>query len=115
MAAHSFSLSAKMTKGNGMAKWRAAIVAAMAWASLAPVAAEDLHIYNWSDYVNPAVIEAFEKETGIKIVYDTFDQMDIVESKLLAGKTGYDLVVVTASFLPRQIPLNLYLPLMTTA
>lgn len=96
-----------------MAKWSAAaaIVAAMTWASLAPAVAEDLHIYNWSDYVNPAVIEAFEKETGIKIVYDTFDQMDIVESKLLAGKTGYDLVVVTASFLPRQIPLNLYLPL----
>ncbi|MBX9620391.1 MAG: polyamine ABC transporter substrate-binding protein [Hyphomicrobiales bacterium] len=78
---------------------------------LIPARSEELRIYNWSDYVNPLVITAFEQETGVKVIYDTFDQMDIVESKLLAGKTGYDLVVVTASFLPRQIPLNLYLPL----
>ncbi|MFN3483046.1 polyamine ABC transporter substrate-binding protein [Rhabdaerophilum calidifontis] len=72
---------------------------------------DQLRIFNWSDYVDPAVLEAFTRETGIKVVYDTFDQMETVETKLLAGKTGYDLVVVTASFLPRHIPLKLYQPL----
>lgn len=71
----------------------------------------ELKMYNWSDYVDPAVLEAFTKETGIKVVYDTFDQMEMVETKLLAGKTGYDIVVITASFMPRHIPLKLYQPL----
>ncbi|MBN9440374.1 MAG: polyamine ABC transporter substrate-binding protein [Bosea sp.] len=77
-----------------------------------PAQAQDkeLRIFNWSDYVNPEVLDAFKKETGITVVYDTFDQMETVETKLLAGKTGYDLVVVTASFLPRHIPLGLYTP-----
>jgi putrescine transport system substrate-binding protein len=74
---------------------------------------KELRIYNWSDYVNPEVLDAFKKETGITVVYDTFDQMETVETKLLAGKTGYDLVVVTASFLPRHIPLGLYTPVDT--
>ncbi|HEY5797771.1 MAG TPA: spermidine/putrescine ABC transporter substrate-binding protein PotF, partial [Bosea sp. (in: a-proteobacteria)] len=69
---------------------------------------KELRIYNWSDYVDPEVLDAFKKETGITVVYDTFDQMETVETKLLAGKTGYDLIVVTASFLPRHIPLGLY-------
>lgn len=78
-----------------------------------PADAQDrqLRIYNWSDYVDPAVLDAFKKETGITVVYDTFDQMETVETKLLAGKTGYDLIVVTASFLPRHIPLGLYQPI----
>ncbi len=78
-----------------------------------PVAAQDkqLRIFNWSDYVDPEVLDAFKKETGITVVYDTFDQMETVETKLLAGKTGYDLIVVTASFLPRHIPLGLYQPI----
>ena len=78
----------------------------------APVAAQDkqLRIFNWSDYVDPEVLDAFKKETGITVVYDTFDQMETVETKLLAGKTGYDLIVVTASFLPRHIPIGLYQP-----
>ena len=73
-----------------------------------PARAQDkeLRIFNWSDYVNPEVLDAFKKETGITVVYDTFDQMETVETKLLAGKTGYDLVVVTASFLPRHIPIG---------
>lgn len=73
--------------------------------------AKELRIYNWSDYVDPEVLDAFKKETGITVVYDTFDQMETVETKLLAGKTGYDLIVVTASFLPRHIPLGLYAPI----
>ncbi len=54
------------------------------------------------------MIAQFEKETGIKVIYDTFDNTEIVEAKLTAGKTGYDLVVVTATFLPRLSPLNIF-------
>lgn len=90
---------------------------ALGWGLLAGMPAQaqnrELRIYNWSDYVDPEVLDAFKKETGITVVYDTFDQMETVETKLLAGKTGYDLIVVTASFLPRHIPLGLYAPVDT--
>lgn len=72
---------------------------------------QELRIFNWSDYIDPAVLEEFTRETGIRVVYDTFDQMETVETRLLAGRTGYDLIAVTASFLPRHIPLNLYAPI----
>jgi putrescine transport system substrate-binding protein len=70
-----------------------------------------VRVWNFSDYVSPEVLDAFERETGIKVIYDTFDSMEVVETRMLAGRTGYDVVVVTASFLPRQIPLNIYQPL----
>lgn len=90
---------------------RLALAAGLALPLAAQAQQNEVRVYNWSDYVDPTVLEAFTKETGIKVIYDTFDQMETVETKLLAGKTGYDLVVVTASFLPRHIPLKLYQPL----
>ena len=74
---------------------------------------QTVRVWNFSDYIAPAVLEDFERETGIRVVYDTFDSMEVVETRMLAGRTGYDVVVVTASFLPRQIPLNIYQPLDT--
>jgi putrescine transport system substrate-binding protein len=62
-----------------------------------------VNVYNWSDYIDPAVLEQFTKETGIKVRYDTFDANETLETKLLAGKSGYDVVVPTAYFLERQI------------
>lgn len=62
-----------------------------------------VNVYNWSDYIDPVILEEFTKETGIKIKYDVFDSNDILETKLLAGKTGYDVVVPSANFLGRQI------------
>ncbi len=62
-----------------------------------------LNVYNWSDYIAPTVVEDFTKQTGIKVRYDTFDSNDTLETKLLAGKSGYDVVVPTAYFLERQI------------
>src|SRR5215207_9611650 len=67
-----------------------------------------LNVFNWSDYVDPEVLKAFSKETGIKVRYDTFDSNDTLEVKLLAGKSGYDLVVPTAYFLERQIKAGLF-------
>src|SRR3954471_20289711 len=76
--------------------------------AITPAAAEvkperTVNFYNWSDYIDPTVLEQFTKETGIKVKYDTFDSNDVLETKLLAGRTGYDLVVPTAYFLERQI------------
>src|SRR4051812_21157554 len=67
-----------------------------------------VNFYNWSDYIDPAVLEDFTKETGIKVKYDTFDSNDMLETKLLAGRTGYDLVVPTAYFLERQIKAGVF-------
>ncbi|MBM4231154.1 MAG: polyamine ABC transporter substrate-binding protein [Gammaproteobacteria bacterium] len=62
-----------------------------------------LNVYNWSDYIEASVIEEFTRETGIKVQYDVFDSNEMLETKLLAGNTGYDLVVPSASFLYRQL------------
>jgi putrescine transport system substrate-binding protein len=67
-----------------------------------------VRIYNWSDYIDPAILEDFTKETGIKVVYDVYDSNDILETKLLAGSSGYDLVVPTAYFLARQIQAGIF-------
>jgi putrescine transport system substrate-binding protein len=67
-----------------------------------------LNVYNWADYIDPSVIPAFEKEYGIKVNYDVFDSNDVLETKLLAGKTGYDIVVPTAPFMQRQIQAGVY-------
>jgi putrescine transport system substrate-binding protein len=67
-----------------------------------------VNFYNWSNYVAPGVLEDFTRETGIKVVYDTFDANETLETRLLAGKSGYDVVVPTAYFLQRQITANIF-------
>jgi putrescine transport system substrate-binding protein len=62
-----------------------------------------LNIYNWSDYIAEDTIKNFEKETGIKVRYDTFDNNEILHAKLVAGKTGYDIVVPGAVWAKIQI------------
>jgi putrescine transport system substrate-binding protein len=96
------------------------IFRAFAMASLALVAgtaainsisaqnARVVNVYNWSDYIEPKVIEDFTKETGIKVQYDTFDANETLETKLLAGKSGYDVVVPTGYFLERQIKAGVF-------
>ncbi len=67
-----------------------------------------VNVYNWSDYIDPQVLAEFTKQTGIKVQYDTFDSNDTLETKLLAGKSGYDVVVPTAYFLERQIKAGVF-------
>jgi putrescine transport system substrate-binding protein len=89
---------------------RIQIVAALAVAISLPAQAQErvVNFYNWSNYMAPGVLEDFTKETGIKVVYDTFDANETLETRLLAGKSGYDVVVPTAYFLQRQVSANIF-------
>ncbi|MGZ9721444.1 polyamine ABC transporter substrate-binding protein [Rhizobium miluonense] len=90
------------------AKLAATAFAAVSLATVAHAEDKVVNIYNWSDYIDDSILSDFTKETGIKVVYDTFDQNETVETKLLAGKTGYDIVVPTAYFLQRQIKAGVF-------
>jgi putrescine transport system substrate-binding protein len=70
-----------------------------------------VNVYNWSDYVDPQVLKDFEAETGIKVRYDVYDSNDTLEAKLLAGKSGYDIVVPTQYYMARQVQAKLLRPL----
>jgi putrescine transport system substrate-binding protein len=88
------------------------LAAALVFSGSAAGAAEKiLNVFNWSDYIDPAVLEDFTRETGVKIVYDTFDSNEILETRLLAGNAGYDIVVPSATFLQRQIKAGVFQPL----
>jgi putrescine transport system substrate-binding protein len=65
--------------------------------------AEEVRVYNWSDYIDEALLEKFESETGIDLIYDVFDSNEVLETKMLAGGSGYDVVVPSGTFLQRQI------------
>ncbi|WP_454254155.1 polyamine ABC transporter substrate-binding protein [Pseudomonas sp. Marseille-Q8238] len=67
-----------------------------------------LHVYNWSDYIAPDTLDKFTKETGIKVVYDVFDSNEVLEAKLLAGSSGYDIVVPSNPFLAKQIKAGVF-------
>jgi putrescine transport system substrate-binding protein len=80
-------------------------------AGQSPAQTRVVNFYNWSDYIAPGVLEAFTKNTGINVRYETFDSNDTLETKLLAGKSGYDVVVPTGYFLERQIKAGVFLKL----
>ena len=88
----------------------AAVIAAVASLSCTLAAAQErvVNVYNWSDYIDPKALKEFTQQTGIKVVYDTFDANETLETKLLAGKSGYDVVVPTAYFLQRQIQAGVF-------
>ncbi|WP_164660745.1 polyamine ABC transporter substrate-binding protein [Tropicibacter sp. Alg240-R139] len=65
--------------------------------------AEEVRVYNWSDYIDEELLSKFEEETGIKLIYDVFDSNEVLETKMLAGGSGYDVVVPSGTFLQRQI------------
>lgn len=86
------------------------MVAGLAAALALPAHADEekvLNIYNWSDYVGDDTIRNFEKETGIKVRYDVFDNNEILNAKLVAGKSGYDIVVPTAQWARLQMDAGL--------
>ena len=65
--------------------------------------AEEVRVYNWSDYIDEELLTKFQEETGIDLIYDVFDSNEVLETKMLAGGSGYDVVVPSGTFLQRQI------------
>ena len=101
-----------------MGTWRiwAGVALALALAACGPAGkgpeeAGALNIYNWSDYIDPALLDQFSKETGIKVSYDTFDSNEVLETKVLQGGTGYDIVVPSNHNLPRYVAAKAIQPL----
>ena len=92
---------------------RRLLVAAAGMFIAGAYAAEEkvLNVYNWSDYIAEDTIANFEERTGIKVNYDVFDSNEVLEAKLLAGNSGYDVVVPSAGFMERQIQAGVFAPL----
>lgn len=88
----------------------AALLAALLWPT-ASRAGETLNIYNWADYISDDAIAAFEKETGIAVNYDNFDSLEVLETKMLTGNTGYDLVFPSGPVMERLIAVGVLAPL----
>jgi putrescine transport system substrate-binding protein len=100
-----------MTRGHIRDRTRFVVAIAAVVALLSSSAGAEertVNFYNWSNYMAPGVLEDFTRETGIRVVYDTFDANETLETRLLAGKSGYDVVVPTAYFLQRQIAANVF-------
>ena len=71
----------------------------------------ELHVYNWADYVGKDTIAQFERTTGIKVVYDTYDADETLEARMMAGDSGYDVVSTSTDYFSRQIKAGIYRPL----
>lgn len=96
----------------GWGRWAGAFVVALGFFSGAQAQQKTVNVYNWTDYIGPNVIPGFEKDTGIKVNYDTYDQNETLEAKLSAGNSGYDVAVPTFTpFLARGAKDGLYQPL----
>ncbi|MFT5796733.1 MAG: putrescine transport system substrate-binding protein [Candidatus Azotimanducaceae bacterium] len=91
-------------------KYMLGTVAALAIASTAALA-DEVRVYNWSDYIDEDLLAKFEEETGIKLIYDVFDSNEVLETKMLAGSSGYDVVVPSGTFLQRMITAGAFQPL----
>jgi putrescine transport system substrate-binding protein len=76
-----------------------------------PRSGAQVNFYNWSNYIHPDTLPAFTAQTGIRVVYDVYDSNDVLEGKLLAGNTGYDLVVPTSNFFRNQRTVGLFQPI----
>lgn len=98
-----------MSVGRNVRILASASLMAMAMALPAAAQQKTLNVYNWSDYIGPNVVSGFEKKTGVKVNYDTFDANETLEAKLQAGSSGYDIAVPTLTpFLARDIKAGLY-------
>jgi putrescine transport system substrate-binding protein len=85
-----------------------ALIGLLLAAGVASAGERVVRVYNWSDYIDPALLDEFEEKTGIEVVYDVYDSNDILETKLLAGNSGYDVVFPSGSFFARQITAGIF-------
>ena len=104
-----------------LAKWTWLVLALIAISSISTASEQDLidaakgtpqklNIYNWADYIHPDAITRFEEEFGIDITYDIYDSSEIVDTKLMTGRSGYDVVVHAASFTARLATAGIFHP-----
>lgn len=104
-----------------LAKWTWLVLALIAISSISAASEQDLidaakgtpqklNIYNWADYIHPNAITRFEEEFGIDITYDIYDSSEIVDTKLMTGRSGYDVVVHAASFTARLATVGIFHP-----
>ena len=104
-----------------LAKWTWLVLALIAISSISTASEQDLidaakgtpqklNIYNWADYIHPDAITGFEQEFGIDITYDIYDSSEIVDTKLMTGRSGYDVVVHAASFTARLATVGIFHP-----
>ncbi len=103
-----------MIKNRTLCVLIAAMLALFLSGAPSAVAKEVVHVFNWSDYMDEGPegpVAAFEKKTGIDVIYDVFDSNEILEAKLLSGKTGYDVVFPSNNFIGRQIEAGVFLAL----
>lgn len=103
-------LNKRLTRGVATL-FAATAVSLLAMSAVQAQEEKVLNIYNWSDYIAEDTIKNFEKETGIKVRYDTFDNNEILHAKLVAGKTGYDIVVPSSNWARMQIDGGVLRPL----
>lgn len=95
-----------------MMKYTATLSAIIAGALVAgSAAAQEVRVYNWSDYIDEDLLTQFQEETGINLIYDVFDSNEVLETKMLSGGSGYDIVVPSGTFLQRQISAGAFQPL----
>ena len=88
------------------------LIAAAAGLTLTASAAfaDEVRVYNWSDYIDENLLSKFEAETGLKLVYDVFDSNEVLEARLLSGSSGFDIVVPSNQFLGNAIHLLIRQP-----
>ena len=91
-----------------MTTWKLGLSASIIALGAIAAQAEEVRVYNWSDYIDEELLTKFEEETGIKLIYDVFDSNEVLETKMLAGSSGYDVVVPTGTFLQRQIAAGVF-------
>ncbi len=90
---------------------KVALLAAAGSMTALAAAAEEVRVYNWSDYIDEDLLTQFEQETGYDLIYDVFDSNELLETRMLAGGSGYDVVVPSGTFLQRQIQAGAFQPL----
>ena len=89
--------------------FRAVLAISFVFGSQFAAAERVVNVYNWSDYVTEDALKRFTKESGIKVVYDVYDSNEVLEAKLLAGKSGYDVIFPSARpFAAQQIKAGIY-------
>jgi putrescine transport system substrate-binding protein len=97
-----YSLTRRRALKAGAAALALPLFARTAWAE------GKVNVYNWTDYIGETTLDDFTKATGIKVTYDTYDTTEAEEAKLLAGRSGYDVVLHAGSSIPRFIEAGIF-------